>query len=71
MKKVFIALALMGGIFALSSCAKDCTCTAKYNGDVVYESSVKLEEGDKCSNHDSYVNVLGQKLELKCTPNLF
>ena len=71
MKKVLIALALIGGMFAFSSCAKECHCTAKVNGEVAYESNVELEDGDKCSDYNSYMSILGVSAELKCTPVLF
>ena len=73
MKKVLFAVILAAGIFTLSSCSKECNCTAKYNGEVVYETSVELEEGDKCGDYDKTINVplLGVSAELKCTPILF
>jgi len=71
MKKVLFALILAGGIFALSSCSKECDCSAKWNGEVVYESTVELSDGEKCSDYNSYVNVLGVSAELKCSPVLF
>lgn len=71
MKKVLYALVLAGGIFALSACSKECDCTAKWNGEVVYESTVELQDGEKCSDYNSYVNVLGVSAQLKCTPVLF
>ena len=71
MKKVLFALILVGGIFALSSCAKECNCQAKYNGEVVYESTVGLADGKKCSDYNKFVSVLGVSVESKCTPILF
>ena len=71
MKKVLFALILAGGIFTLSSCAKDCTCTAKFNGEVISETTVSLGEGEKCSDYDGYIKILAQSYEQKCTPNLF
>ena len=73
MKKVLFAVILAGGIFALSSCAKECNCTAKYNGEVVYETTVSLEEGDKCADYDKLINIpiIGVSAELKCSPILF
>lgn len=71
MKKVLIAIVLVGGIFALSSCGKDCTCTAKWNGEVVSEVHKTLKEDEKCSDFNSYIKVAGQEVEQKCTPNLF
>ena len=71
MKKVLIAIVLVGGIFALSSCGKDCTCTAKWNGDVVSEVHKTLNDGEQCSDYNSYIKVAGLEVEQKCTPNLF
>lgn len=71
MKKVLFALVLIGGIFAFSSCSKECDCKAKWNGEVVYESNVTLKDGEKCSDYNSYVSVIGISAELKCTPVLF
>lgn len=71
MKKVLFALVLAGGIFALSSCAKECNCAAKWNGEVVYEKTLELQDGDKCSDYNTYVSVMGISAELKCTPHLF
>ena len=71
MKKVLFALVLIGGMFAMSSCSKECNCVAKVNGEVKYESSIELEDGDKCSDYNSYINILGTSAELKCSPKLF
>lgn len=71
MKKVLFALVLVGGIFAMSSCGKDCTCTVKANGEVKSETHMTLKEGEKCSDYNGYVSLFGQSLEQKCTPNLF
>lgn len=73
MKKVLFALILAAGIFTMASCSKECNCTAKYNGEVVYETNVSLEDGDKCSDYNKMINipVIGVSAELKCTPILF
>lgn len=71
MKKVLLSIVLLGGIFALSSCSKECTCKAKWNGEVKSETTIKLDDGEKCSDYNGYISVLGQSLEQKCTPNLF
>ena len=71
MKKVLFAIVLVGGLFVMSSCSKECTCTAKYNGEVLYETNITLEDGEKCSDGDTYINIAGQSLQMKCTPNLF
>ena len=46
MKKVLFALVLVGGIFALSSCSKECKCTVKVNDKVVMENTLELDEGE-------------------------
>ena len=71
MKKVLIALVLIGGIFALSSCAKECSCVGKYKGEKKYEQTVTLEDGDKCSDYNFYMNVVGIEVEVRCSPVLF
>ena len=73
MKKVLFTLILAAGIFTMSSCSKECNCTAKYNGEVVYETTVDLEEGDKCADYNKMINIpiIGVSAELKCTPILF
>lgn len=71
MKKVLFALILVGGIFALSSCAKECDCKAKLNGEVVAESTVSLADGKSCSDYNKFLNILGTSVESKCTPVLF
>ena len=55
------------GVCALSSCSKKCDCKAKYNGEVVSESTVDLEDGKKCSDYNSYISILGTSVEMKCT----
>lgn len=71
MKKVLFALILAGGLFALSACSKECDCVAKWNGEVVYEQNVTLNDGEKCSDYNNYISVVGVSAELKCTPVLF
>ena len=73
MKKVLFALILTAGIFTMASCSKECTCSAKYNGEVVYETTIDLEEGDKCADYNKMINIpiIGVSAELKCTPILF
>ena len=71
MKKVLFALVLIGGVFAMSSCSKECKCSAKVNGEVVYESTVQLDDGERCSDYNTYISVLGVSAESKCTPVLF
>ena len=73
MKKVLFAMILACGIFTLASCSKECNCSAKYNGETVYETTVSLEDGDKCVDYDKMINIpaIGVSAELKCTPILF
>ena len=73
MKKVLFTLMIAAGIFTLASCSKSCDCSASWNGEVVYEESIQLEEGDKCSDFNKMVNIpaLSISAELKCTPQLF
>lgn len=71
MKKILLVLIAIVGICSLSSCSKTCKCVGKINGEVVYDGTVELSEGDKCSNHNTYVNVLGNSVGVKCSPQLF
>lgn len=71
MKKVLFALVLAGGIFAMSSCSKECDCSAKWQGEVVYESTVQLNDGERCSDYNKKISAAGYTAELKCTPLLF
>lgn len=71
MKKVLFALVLVGGIFALSSCSKECKCTVKVNDKVVMENTLELDEGNKCSSYNSYTSLFGVSGEVHCSPVLF
>ena len=71
MKKVLFALVLIGGIFAMSSCSKECNCTVKLNGTVLAESSITLDQGEKCSDYSGKGSLLGVTGEVRCTPKLF
>jgi predicted RNA-binding protein len=71
MKKIWGVFAITALIFC-SSCSKTCNCTAKLNGEVLSESTIELtEEGERCSDHNTTVYVLGQSAELKCSAQLF
>ena len=71
MKKVFLALVLVGDLFAMTGCAKECRCTGKLNGETVVENTVELSDGKSCSDYNSYTSVLGVSVDIKCTPVLF
>ena len=71
MKKVLFALVLVGGLFLMGGCAKDCECVGKYDGEEYYRSTVPLDEGEKCSDNNFYLKVGTFEVEVKCTPNLF
>lgn len=71
MKKVLLALVLVGGLLTLSSCSKECNCVGKYKGEIKYEQTVSLDEGEKCSDYNFYMKVVGVEIEVKCTPLLF
>jgi hypothetical protein len=68
MKKLLIGLILILGICALSSCSKKCDCKAKYNGEVVYEDTVDLQDGEKCSDFNKTVKIpaIGVNAEVQC-----
>jgi hypothetical protein len=71
MKKVLFAIVAIAAIFAFSSCSKSCKCTAKFNGEVLSETTVKLSDGEKCSDYNGRITILGQTAENKCVPQLF
>lgn len=71
MKKIFISLIIGAAVLTMSSCSKSCHCKTIYNGEVVTENVVDLEDGQKCSDMNASVAILGQKGEVKCVPQLF
>lgn len=71
MKKVLFTLVLIGGLFALSSCSKECTCTVKVNDKVIAENTIELNDGDKCSDFNSKGSLFGVSGQVRCTPQLF
>lgn len=71
MKKALFAIAAIAAVFAFSSCSKSCKCTAKLNGEVLSETTVELSDGDKCSDFNGKITILGQTAENKCVPQLF
>lgn len=71
MKKVLFALVLIGGVFAMSGCAKECRCTVKVNDKVVSEDTITLDDGERCSQFNNYKSLLGVSGEVRCTPVLF
>lgn len=71
MKKVLLGLVLLVCVFAMSSCSKKCDCKAKLNGETIWESTVELGDGEKCSDKNGKISVAGISAESKCTPVLF
>ena len=73
MKKVLLGLIIVLGVCALSSCSKQCDCKAKYNGEVVYEDTVELEKGEKCSDYNKTIQipVIGVSASTECKADLF
>ena len=55
----------------MSSCSKECNCVGKYQGETKYESKITLDDGEKCSDNNFYMSVLGVSVEVKCSPTLF
>lgn len=71
MKKAIIAIVAVVAVLSLSSCSKSCHCVSKFNGEVVVDKVVQLENGEKCSDKNIAAGAFGYKAELKCTPQLF
>ena len=71
MKKVLFALVLIGGIFALSSCSKECNCKVTLNDTVLMENTIQLNDGEKCSDYSGRGSLFGVTGEIRCTPKLF
>ena len=73
MKKVLFTLMIAAGVFTLASCSKNCNCSASYNGEVVFEETLEMEDGDKCSDFNRKVSIpaINVSVETKCTPQLF
>lgn len=71
MKKVLFALVLIGGLFAFSSCAKECNCKVTLNDTVLLENSIQLEDGEKCSDYSGKGSLLGVTGQIRCTPKFF
>lgn len=59
MKKILFAIVLVSGIICASSCSKECSCKAIVNGETVYETSITKEDGKKCSDYATSINVPG------------
>ena len=64
-------MVLIGGIFTLSGCVKECNCTVKVNDKVVLENTIELEDGEKCSEYNGRGSILGVSGEVRCTPQIF
>jgi len=72
MKKALVLISIASAvILCASSCAKSCNCTAKFNGEVILEDVVDLEEGEKCSDFNGKISVAGVSAERECTYNVF
>ena len=71
MKKVLFALVVIGGIFALSSCSKECNCKVTLNDKVLLENTITLDDGEKCSDYTGKGSLLGITGAVRCTPKLF
>ncbi|MDD2594681.1 MAG: hypothetical protein PHD11_02540 [Bacteroidales bacterium] len=70
MKKLLVVVAV-ASLFLCAGCSKTCKCSAKLNDEVLSEKTVELNDGEKCSDYNTSVTVLGQTAQLKCTPQLF
>jgi len=70
MKKIILLVAA-AGILMCSSCSKTCNCKAKINDEVISETTVELSDGEKCSDHNTSVTIVGQTAAYKCTAQLF
>lgn len=71
MKRLFVAIIAVAAVFAISGCAKQCHCVEKFNGKVLTEYDRDKVDGEACGSNDSYVSLLGNTNEFKCTPVLF
>ncbi len=71
MKKLFCTLILLGGIFALSSCSKECDCTTMMNGEVISHDIMTLQDGQSCSDFSRGTSLYGLSSSVICTPQLF
>jgi len=71
MKKAIIAVIAVVAVLSLSSCSKSCRCISKFNGEVLVDRVVELDEGERCSDRNIAAGAYGYKAELKCTPQLF
>lgn len=70
MKKFFIAIAAIAMTISMASCSKTCNCVAKYDDNKI-EKTITLDEGEKCSDYNTSVAILGHSATFKCTPKLF
>ncbi|HQB21163.1 MAG TPA: hypothetical protein PLW23_02170, partial [Bacteroidales bacterium] len=63
----FLILTLVGlALLGFSSCSNECTCKTYINGDLKSEYTFEKDEGRKCKDYNSKVELLGQKTEVKC-----
>lgn len=71
MKKVLFTCIVLGSMFAMTSCSKECVCTVTVNGEVITETTVQLEDGQKCTDSKVGGSLLGNSGEVKCAEKLF
>ena len=66
MKKLFLAVAVIGLVGFGTSCKKECKCTTYAAGVVVgAESTVELESGKKCADYTLYDEALSTGIKCK------
>ena len=70
MKKIVLVLIAAVSLCALSSCSRTCNCRL-YANDNVIDKTVPLDEGQKCSDFNTYTKIGNFESGLKCTPALF
>lgn len=76
MKKLVLAVAVVGGLAALTSCKKDwtCECTITTTGtvnstttaDTVYTDMKKADAQTACDANDASVSILGESITTEC-----
>lgn len=64
MKKIVLAIAVIAMVACFSSCKKTCKCVTKTNG---VETATTTVESKNCADEESTTEMMGQKIEIKCT----